>query len=184
MTYIEGKIKFAIVGCGHIGKRHAAMISGNKECELVALCDIKDKEALAIGGYSVPFFDKMETLLADGPPADVICICTPNGIHARQSLLALESRRHVVVEKPMALTKADCERIIFKALNVSRQVFCVMQNRYSPPAAWLRELIEHDILGDIQLVQANCYWNRDDRYYFKRMARTAACPGITECSLS
>ena len=166
MTYIEGKIKFAVVGCGHIGKRHAAMISGNKECELVALCDIKDKEALAIGGYSVPFFDKMETLLADGPPADVICICTPNGIHARQSLLALESRRHVVVEKPMALTKADCERIIFKALNVSRQVFCVMQNRYSPPAAWLRELIEHDILGDIQLVQANCYWNRDDRYYF------------------
>ena len=166
MTYIEGKIKFAVIGCGHIGKRHAAMISGNKECELVALCDVKGQESLAIGAYSVPFFDNLETLLTDGPAADVICICTPNGSHAGQCLQALEARRHVVVEKPMALNKADCERIIFKALNVSRQVFCVMQNRYSPPAAWLKEAVDHGLLGDIQLVQANCYWNRDDRYYY------------------
>ena len=67
----------------------------------------------------------------------------------------------------MALSKADCEKVIYTALNVSRQIFCVMQNRYSPPSAWLKGLIEAGTLGDIYMVQINCYWNRDDRYYDK-----------------
>jgi predicted dehydrogenase len=65
----------------------------------------------------------------------------------------------------MALTKSDCEAMISKALQVSRQVFCVMQNRYSPPSVWIKELIGQRRLGDIFLVQIDCYWNRDDRYY-------------------
>jgi hypothetical protein len=99
------------------------------------------------------------------PEIDIVCICTPNGLHAEHSLLALEYRKHVVCEKPLAITKADCEKIIYKALQVSRNVFGVMQNRYSPPSAWLKEVIEKKLLGDIYLVQLNCYWNRDDRYY-------------------
>ena len=142
------------------------MIRENEECELVALCDVKPKEVLGIDEFPTPFFDNIETLLAQGPPADVVCICTPNALHAAQSIKTLEHRRHVVVEKPMALHKADCERIIFKALNVSRQVFCVMQNRYSPSAAWLKKIVEHGRLGKILMVQVNCFWNRDDRYYF------------------
>ena len=65
----------------------------------------------------------------------------------------------------MALTKADCESVIHKALQVNRNIFCVMQNRYSPPSAWLKEIIEKKIIGEIFIVQLNCYWNRDDRYY-------------------
>ena len=65
----------------------------------------------------------------------------------------------------MALTKAGCEHIIFEALHKQKQVFCVMQNRYSPPAVWLKGLIEEKVLGKIFMVQINCYWNRDDRYY-------------------
>jgi predicted dehydrogenase len=72
---------------------------------------------------------------------------------------------HVVCEKPMAITKADCEKIIYKALQVSRTVFGVMQNRYSPPSAWLKDVAEKKLLGDIFLVQLNCFWNRDGRYY-------------------
>lgn len=96
-----------------------------------------------------------------------MCICTPNGLHAKQALQALNARKHVVIEKPMGLTKAECEKVIYKALNVSRQVFCVMQNRYSPPSIWLREIMDQRRLGKIFMVQINCYWNRDDRYYFK-----------------
>ena len=65
----------------------------------------------------------------------------------------------------MGLSKAECEQIIFKSLQVSRQVFCVMQNRYSPPTQWLKSIIREERLGKIFMVQINCYWNRDERYY-------------------
>jgi predicted dehydrogenase len=70
-----------------------------------------------------------------------------------------------VIEKPIALSKQDAEKVIFKALHVHRHVFAVMQNRYSPPSQWIKELVESDKLGKIFMVQLNCYWNRDDRYY-------------------
>ena len=78
---------------------------------------------------------------------------------------ALEKKKNVVIEKPMGLTVADCEKIIFKALQVSRQVFCVMQNRYSPPSIWIKDVIDREVMGSIYMVQLNCYWNRDERYY-------------------
>jgi predicted dehydrogenase len=71
----------------------------------------------------------------------------------------------VVIEKPMALTKQDAEKVIFKALNVHKHVFAVMQNRYSPPSVWVKDMIDSERLGKIFMVQLNCYWNRDDRYY-------------------
>jgi predicted dehydrogenase len=72
-----------------------------------------------------------------------------------------------VVEKPIALSKLDAEKVIFKALHAHKHVFAVMQNRYSPPSVWIKELIESEKLGKIYMVQLNCYWNRDDRYYKK-----------------
>ncbi len=158
-------IKFAIVGCGHIGKRHASMIVGNPNCHLVACCDIKPKEELGIQDYDVPFFSSIEDLLNADLEYDVVVIATPNGHHEKQALMALDKHKHIVIEKPMALTKAGAERIIFKALQKNKQVFCVMQNRYSPPSVWLKELLNSNKLGRIFMVQINCYWNRDDRYY-------------------
>ncbi len=161
----DRKIKFAVVGCGHIGKRHAEMIIRNEESELVALCDSAAKESLGLGSYDVPFFSSIEALLDSDLEIDSVNVCTPNGYHAEHSLLALKAAKHVVCEKPMALSKKDCEEIIFKALEASKQVFCVMQNRYSPPSVWIKELVESKALGKIFMVQVNCYWNRDTRYY-------------------
>lgn len=161
------KIKFAVVGCGHIGKRHAEMILGNSESELVALCDEGSRDTLDIEKYEVPFFNSIDELLNAELQIDVINICTPNGLHAEHSKKALEQNYHVVCEKPMGLTKANCEDVIFKSLQVSKNFFCVMQNRYSPPSVWIKELVEKKVLGDIFMVQLNCYWNRDDRYYKK-----------------
>lgn len=161
------KVKFAVVGCGHIGKRHAEMIVRNPEAELVALCDTRPKEELGVDGYGVPCFQTMEEMMDSGLDFDVVNICTPNGLHASQSLLALEHRKHVVCEKPMGLSKASCEQVISKSLQVSRHVFGVMQNRYSPPSVWLKEMIDQKRLGRIFMVDINCYWNRDDRYYQK-----------------
>ncbi len=80
---------------------------------------------------------------------DVITIASPNGYHAEHALKALEAKKHIVVEKPMSLTKSDAEKVIYKALNVHRHVFAVMQNRYSPPSEWIKELIEKDVIGKV-----------------------------------
>lgn len=160
-------IKFAVVGCGHIGKRHAEMIKRNADSELVALIDIKKAEELNIEAFDVPLYASIEEMLNNHSDVEVVNIATPNGLHAEQALQCLEARKHVVIEKPMALHKLDAEKVIFKALQVNRHVFAVMQNRYSPPSVWIKELIEDHRLGKVFMVQVNCYWNRDDRYYKK-----------------
>ena len=159
------KIRFAVVGCGHIGKRHAEMVKREEGAELVALCDIRPQEELGIENYPVPFFSNMSDLLQARLDLDVINICVPNGLHAQLAIQALETGHHVVIEKPMALTLADAEKVVYTSLKYRKQVFCVMQNRYSPPSVWIKEMVESGRLGKIYMVQLNCYWNRDDRYY-------------------
>lgn len=159
------KIRFAVVGCGHIGKRHAEMITRDADAELVALCDVQPKELLGIEQYDVPFFSDYIEMLQNVSTIDVVNICTPNGLHATMAIQAIEAGFHVVIEKPMALTVADAEKVIYASLKYRKQVFCVMQNRYSPPSIWIKQLIESGRLGEIYMVQLNCYWNRDERYY-------------------
>jgi UDP-N-acetyl-2-amino-2-deoxyglucuronate dehydrogenase len=159
------KIKFAVIGQGHIGKRHAEMVRRNPHCQLVAVCDALPKEKLGLEDLHEKFYSNVEEMLKNHPDVEVVNVCTPNGLHAAHSLQALEAGKNVVVEKPMALSKADCEKIIYSALHQQKTVFCVMQNRYSPPSVWLKEVVEKNIIGDIYMVQLNCYWNRDDRYY-------------------
>ena len=97
MSYSE-KIKFAVVGTGHIGKRHAEMIERNKDAELIAMCDILPKASLGIENYKVPLYASIEELLSKHPEIDVVNICTPNGLHSDQAILAIEYQKHVVVE--------------------------------------------------------------------------------------
>jgi UDP-N-acetyl-2-amino-2-deoxyglucuronate dehydrogenase len=160
-------IKFAVIGAGHIGKRHAEMIKRHDEAELVAICDVKPIGEVDAEKFGVPYFNTTEELFNASIDIDVVNICSPNGLHAEHSLVALNHKKHIVCEKPMALQKQDCEAIIYKALQMHRNVFCVMQNRYSPPSAWVKEVVEKKIIGDIYMVQLNCYWNRDERYYKK-----------------
>lgn len=163
----NAKVKFGVVGQGHIGKRHAEMIRRNPDAELIAVCDVLPKDQLGVGDIKEKFYPSVEDMLTKHPDIEVVSICTPNGLHAKHSLTAIESGKSIVVEKPMALTKADCESIIFKALQKHKTVFCVMQNRFSPPSMWLKQIVEEKIIGDIYMVQLNCYWNRDERYYKK-----------------
>ena len=161
------KIKFAVIGCGHIGKRHAEMICRNEAAELVALIDVKNREDLNIEKFNVPFFNSLNDFFQSSIEVDVVNIATPNGFHSSQALECLDQKKHVVIETPIALSKQDAEKVLFKALNVHCQVFAVMQNRFSPPSVWIKDLVESKVLGKINLVQLNCFWNRDHRYYIK-----------------
>ncbi len=172
-------IKMAIAGLGMIGKRHAALIAANQFTELTAVCDIKPRSETGLESQAT-YYNNLTELMKMQPDIEVVNICTPNGLHASMAIEVLEAGRHVVIEKPMALSKADAEKIIFKALQMSRQVFVVMQNRYSPPAQWLKTLIGEKQLGEIYMVQVNCFWNRDERYYTgKNWHGTAAMDGGT-----
>src|SRR4051812_3967053 len=118
MMEVNQKIRFAVIGSGHIGKRHAEMIRRNNEAELVGMSDIKKRSDLNLTEFSeVPFFSSADEMIAE-TNADVICVCSPNGLHAEHTLKVLEQKKHVVIEKPMALRVAECEKIIFKALQV------------------------------------------------------------------
>lgn len=161
-------VTFAVCGFGRIGKRHSKIIEEYEGSQLNAIIDVTDsleKEVKELG-YSCDLSYSLEDFIANGgTKTDVVTIATPNGLHAPLALQALDAGYNIVIEKPMALKKNDCENIIFKALKANRQVFVVKQNRYSPTSVWLKEIVEKGILGDIYMVQTNCYWNRDDRYY-------------------
>lgn len=159
------KVTFAVIGAGHIGKRHAAIISNNPECELAALSDVRSPEELGLEKYQVPFYGSLEEMLESSPDFDVLCVATPNGLHEEHALKAIRAGRHVLIEKPMGLTRSGCEQVISEALRHQKEVFCVMQNRYSAPAKWLKDIVSNGVLGRIYMVQINCFWNRDERYY-------------------
>ncbi|HET6991614.1 MAG TPA: Gfo/Idh/MocA family oxidoreductase, partial [Bacteroidia bacterium] len=152
---------------GHIGKRHAEMVRRNSGAELIAVCDSLSKEETGLSDIKEKYYQSIDDLLNAHPEVDVVSVCTPNGLHAQHAMKALDANKHVVLEKPMALHKSDCENLLFRALQVQKQVFCVMQNRYSPPAIWIKEIVDKKIIGDTFMVQLNCYWNRDERYYKK-----------------
>lgn len=158
------KLNFAVIGYGHIGKRHAEMIKRNPESSLVAVVDLKSREELNLE-EDIPLFHSLDDFFAANVACDIVNIATPNGLHAPMALKCLDNKKHVVIEKPMSLSKADAEKVIYKSLNVHKHVFVVMQNRYSPPSLWIKEMLNSGVLGNIYMVQLNCYWNRDSRYY-------------------
>lgn len=164
----EKKIRFAVIGQGHIGKRHAEMVTRNPHSELAAVCDVRTPEDCKVADPAIPFYYSIDELLEKENNLDVVNICTPNGFHAEMALKCLEKGLHVVIEKPMALSRADAEKVVFKSLEKNKNVFCVMQNRYSPPSVWLKSVMDQKLLGKLFHVQINCYWNRDERYYTRQ----------------
>lgn len=165
---MSNPIRFAVVGLGHIGRRHAALIAAHQACELVAIVDVLPEEQLSRPdgvGEEVLLFASIDELLESGTELEVTCVCTPNGLHAEHAIQLLEAGVHAVVEKPIALTTQGAEAIISAAKAANRHVFGVMQNRYSPASAWLKEQVDAGVLGELLQVHLNCFWNRDHRYY-------------------
>jgi len=158
------KIKFGVVGVGHIGSRHAQCIIDNNRGSLIKLFDVLpvDKWRFKTSKKELICASFEDLVKSD---VDVVNICTPNYLHAQMAIDALANHKHVVLEKPMALSSHDAEKIIYTARKVNRHVFCVMQNRFSPTILWLKEIITNNNLGKINFVQVNCFWNRNLSYY-------------------
>ena len=160
------ELTFGVIGFGHIGRRHATIINEFPSTRVIGIIDI-NSEVINNELYplNTPLFVNLAELFQSGIKPDVITIASPNGTHCSLAKEALLLGSHVVIEKPMGLSKAECEEVIFTALQQNKQVFVVKQNRYSPPSKWLKQIVSEKIIGDVLMVQVNCYWNRDDRYY-------------------
>lgn len=161
---ISKTISFGVIGCGRIGQRHMEMIKNLPGAELSALCDVLPADALGLDEV-IPLYATVEAMLEAHPSLDVVAIATPNGFHAEHALHVIAAGAHPIIEKPMALKRSDAEKVLHAALQKGKYVFGVMQNRYSPPSAWLKDVVEQELLGEIYQVHVDCFWNRDDRYY-------------------
>lgn len=158
------KLNFAIIGCGRIAQRHAAHI--NNVGKLVAVCDIKKEKADKLGIlYGASVYYNIDDLLNSQKDIDVVSICTPNGLHAEHTIKSLKSGYHVICEKPMAINVQDAGEMIDAAEKANRRLFIVKQNRFNPPVAAVKKIIEEGKLGRIFSVQLSCFWNRNFEYY-------------------
>ena len=157
-------LNFAIIGCGRIAQRHAEHIQNNGH--LLAVCDIVPEKAATLAAqYGAKSYSAYQDLLQEHSDLDVVAICTPNGLHAEHSIAALKAGFHVLCEKPMALSVQDCGAMINAAERANRRLFIVKQNRFNPPVAAVKKIIEEGRLGNIYSVQLNCFWNRNNAYY-------------------
>ncbi len=157
------KIRFAIAGFGNIGRRHAAHILNNEHAELVAICDINPELEKRVP-EGVSFYTDVADMLQH-INADVLCVCTPNYLHEPHTIAGLQAGMHTVVEKPMAISVAECDRMIAAAKEAEKTIFAVKQNRYNPPVQAVKQLITEHALGNTYMLQINCFWNRGNAYY-------------------
>ena len=155
-----------MVGCGHIGKRHLAVIQAEPNAELVAFCE-SDPDKLAefteLYPGAKPYADYQQML--NETEADIISICTPHGLHALMSIQAAYAGKHILVEKPMALTSQESDRMIAAAEANGVKLYVVKQNRYNQPILRVKEALDDGRLGRPLMVQCNVIWNRRNAYY-------------------
>jgi len=159
-------IRFAVVGCGSIGKRHLAVINEDPRAELVAFCDIDPAVCLEFSALypDVPSFTDYSEMLA-AAQCQVVNICTPHGLHAPMAIEAAQAKCNILVEKPMALVTADCDAMIAAAEANGVQLMVVKQNRFNVPIALTKMALDSGRMGRIFMVQANVLWNRFQGYY-------------------
>lgn len=157
------KIRFVLIGCGQVAKRHLDIII--EYGELIAVCDTVEAIAKNTGlTYDTPFYTSID-LLIQNVSADVAVVCTPNGLHALHTIQLLQSGFHVLVEKPMALSVQDAKKMMAAAKQYQRHLFTVLQNRFNPPVQTLYKAIQREEFGELFSVQVNCFWNRNADYY-------------------
>ncbi len=162
---MKEKYNFGIVGCGSIGVRHGDVLSSMQDAQLMAVCDpVKEKADELAKRFGVKAYYDYNEFLQD-PSIEVVSICTPSGMHAAQTIAAANAKKHVICEKPMALSLEDCDAMISECAKNNVRLFVVKQNRHNEPIKILKEAIEKEKLGRVYMIIANVLWNRTNLYY-------------------
>jgi UDP-N-acetyl-2-amino-2-deoxyglucuronate dehydrogenase len=159
------KLNFAVAGRGRVSYKHIDAIARIKQAHLYAVCDRSIDRAAAPAPESPRVYGDYGQLLKD-KNIDVINICTPSGAHAEMAIAAAKYKKHVILEKPMALSVADGQSIV-KAFERSKtSLAVVMQNRCNTPVEFLKKHATE--LGKLLNISANAYWYKPQAYYEDR----------------
>lgn len=160
-------LQFALIGCGRIAPRHLqALQAESARARLVAVCDVQEERVRrAAADGACPGYRDVAEMLARHPEIEVVSICTDSGSHAALTIACAEAGKHVIVEKPMALTLDDADRMIETCDAAGRSLFVVKQNRYNPPVVKLREALEAGRFGKLVLGTVRVRWCRRQEYY-------------------
>lgn len=158
-------MNFAIVGCGFIAKKHAQAIQNIEGTQLIAVCDrVPSLMHPYVEEYEAkPYTDIEEMLKNDA--IDIVCICTPSGTHAMLAELIASHGKHIVVEKPIAMTMEDADRMIEVAKYYEVKLAVVHPNRFRPVAQKLKEILDQNMLGKISHALCIVNWSRGQEYY-------------------
>ncbi|NJD03520.1 MAG: Gfo/Idh/MocA family oxidoreductase [Ruminiclostridium sp.] len=163
----EKELGFGIIGCGMISNWHAEAIRAIRATRLVGVTDTNEKSAFEFAQKnSTVVYHSVEDLLAS-PEINVICICTPSGMHAPLSVKAANAGKHILLEKPMALNLKEADEIIAacEANNVKMEV--ISQLRFADAVKQLKNIVMRGDLG--RLVSGDIYmkYYRSQEYYDK-----------------
>lgn len=158
-------LRFAIIGCSSISKKHIDALSGVEGAEIAAVCDLDRARAEAAGKASrSPFYvDYREMLKSE--KIDVITVLTPSGDHAERVLDLVRWGKHIVVEKPMALRLDDADAMIRACDESGIKLFIVKQNRYNRPIRALRTALDNGRFGKLVMGTVRVRWCRSSEYY-------------------
>jgi UDP-N-acetyl-2-amino-2-deoxyglucuronate dehydrogenase len=170
-------LRFGLIGCGRVAPRHADSIVELPHAHLVAVADVREQRAQRFArDYHADAHTDYRRLL-DRRDLDVVSICTPSGLHAQMAIEAMQAGKHVIVEKPMALSLEDADRMIAIATATGAKLCVVLQNRYNPPMQDLRRVVDSGKLGRLLLGSATVRWYRPQEYYEDGWHGTLAMDG-------
>ena len=170
-------VRFGLIGCGRVAPRHAQSLQQLNDTNLIAVADVKPQRAHHFAEeYKADGYTNHHDLL-ERPDIDAVSICVPSGLHAQVAVDALQAGKHVLVEKPIALTLDDADRMIQVAREQDRLLGVVLQNRYNSPMQMLRRAVDEGALGKLYLGNACVRWYRPQSYYEDDWHGTIAMDG-------
>jgi UDP-N-acetyl-2-amino-2-deoxyglucuronate dehydrogenase len=159
------EFRVGVVGCGRISANHFGAIRKVDGLRLVAVCDTVEERARAAGeAEGVPWFASADEMLA-GAECDVVVIATPSGLHPEHGIAAARAGKHVITEKPMAISLAGADELVRACDEAGVHLFVVKQNRLNPPVQLLKRAIDKGRFGRVYLINTTVRWSRPQEYY-------------------
>ena len=162
---ITGEVRVALLGCGRISRNHLDAMEKVEGLRLVAVADADRARADAAGAaQGVPAFESLEEMLA-AVPSDLVAICTPSGLHPQHGIVAARHGRHVLTEKPMAISLEAADQLVQACDAAGVQLFVVKQNRLNPPIQLLKRAVDKGRFGRLYMANVTVRWTRPQEYY-------------------
>ncbi len=159
------KYGFGLIGCGRIARNHLKAITSLDNARLAAVCDVDPGRLTeASGQYGGRAYGDYREMLKD-PEVEIVSICTPSGLHARMAVDAMNAGKHVLVEKPMAMSLKEAAAMTAAAAQNGVKLGVVHQNRFNKAIVKVRKALDEGRFGKLTHGAITVRWHRDTNYY-------------------